>query len=125
MLLGDLSWNWLVHELQKPLVVFGFAAQFVFFLRFVVQWLVSEKRGHSHIPVSFWYLSLAGGLMTFVYALLRRDLVFMTSQALAVFIYVRNLMLIHRPRVRAPLIYNGPLPAEAVAERPAAPATRP
>ncbi len=100
MLLAAVSWEWVLKQVQQPLVLFGFAAQFVFFMRFVVQWLVSEQRGHSHVPISFWYLSLVGGLMTFVYALLKEDLVFMTSQALAVFIYVRNLMLIYRPRVK-------------------------
>ncbi|MCK4343396.1 MAG: lipid-A-disaccharide synthase N-terminal domain-containing protein [Phycisphaerae bacterium] len=67
-------------------------------MRFVVQWISSERRKRSHIPVAFWYLSLCGGLMTFVYALLRKDLVFMTAQALSVMIYVRNLMLIHQRR---------------------------
>lgn len=89
-------WNWLFAELQRPLVIFGFAAQFVFFLRFLVQWIASERKRRSHIPVAFWYLSLAGGLMTFVYALLRADIVIMSAQALSVLIYVRNLMLIHR-----------------------------
>lgn len=89
-------WNWFIGELQNPLVLFGFAAQFVFFLRFLVQWIASERKRRSHIPIAFWYLSLAGGLMTFVYALLRKDLVFMCAQALGVLIYVRNLMLIYR-----------------------------
>jgi lipid-A-disaccharide synthase-like uncharacterized protein len=93
-------WGWVSHELKNPLVLFGFAAQFVFFLRFAVQWAVSEWKGHSHIPVAFWYLSLAGGLMTFIYAVMKKDLVFMTAQALGVLIYVRNLMLIYRPRTR-------------------------
>jgi lipid-A-disaccharide synthase-like uncharacterized protein len=100
MLLGLLGWDWFVHEIQRPLVIFGFAAQFVFFLRFVVQWFASERRGRSHIPIAFWYLSLAGGLMTFVYALLEKNLVFMTAQALGVMIYVRNLMLIYRRHAR-------------------------
>jgi lipid-A-disaccharide synthase-like uncharacterized protein len=90
--------RWFLSELQQPLVVFGFAAQFVFFMRFAVQWLVSERRGQSTIPISFWYLSIVGGLMTLVYALLRKDPVFMTSQSLSLFIYVRNLMLIYRHR---------------------------
>ena len=91
-------WQWIVHELHRPLVIFGFAGQFVFFLRFAVQWIVSERRSRSHIPIAFWYLSLIGGLMTFVYAVLDKNLVFTTAQGLGVFIYVRNLMLIHRRR---------------------------
>jgi lipid-A-disaccharide synthase-like uncharacterized protein len=89
-------WEWFTGEIQSPLVLFGFAAQGVFFLRFIVQWIASERKQRSHIPISFWYISLAGAAMTFVYALLRRDLVFMTAQALATVIYVRNLMLIYK-----------------------------
>ncbi|MBK9118817.1 MAG: lipid-A-disaccharide synthase N-terminal domain-containing protein [Phycisphaerales bacterium] len=100
--------TWVLSELQHPLVIFGFAAQFIFFARFLVQWVVSERLGRSHIPVSFWYLSLVGGAMTFVYALLKHDLVFMTSQGLAVGIYIRNLMLIYRPRP-ARLVDGAPL----------------
>ncbi len=100
MLAATIGWDWLMHEIQRPLVLFGFAAQFVFFLRFVVQWVVSERRGRSHVPVAFWYLSLLGGAMTFVYALLEQNLVFMTAQALGCLIYIRNLMLIYRRRWR-------------------------
>ena len=90
--------TWLVQEFQNPLVLFGFTAQFVFFMRFFVQCIESERRGRSTIPVSFWWLTLAGGTLTFIYALQKRDIVFMFSQALATFIYLRNLMLIYRPR---------------------------
>lgn len=81
-------------------MLFGFLAQFVFFMRFAVQWLVSERRGRSMIPISFWYISLAGGVMTFVYATAKQDIVIMTSQLLGIFIYLRNLVLIHRRRGR-------------------------
>ena len=100
-MLAVLSWDWFVQELQRPLVLFGFAAQSVFFFRFVVQWFASERRGRSHIPVSFWYLSLVGGLMTLVYAVLEKNLVFTTAQALGCLIYTRNLMLIYGRRFRA------------------------
>ncbi len=97
-MLAGVSWSWALNELKNPLVLFGFAGQFVFFLRFAVQWFVSERRGRSHIPLAFWYLSLIGGAMTFTYAALKPDLVFMTAQALGLLIYARNLMLIYRPR---------------------------
>lgn len=93
-------WNWISGEIQRPLVLFGFAAQFVFFLRFVVQWFESERRGRSHIPVAFWYLSVLGGLMILVYAALERNLVFTTASVLSLGIYLRNLMLIYRRRSR-------------------------
>ncbi len=79
-------------------VVFGFGGQFLFFMRFVVQWYVSEKRKRVTVPLSFWYLSIAGSLTIFIYAAHRRDIVFVTAQLLACVIYVRNLMLIYRRR---------------------------
>lgn len=103
--------RWAFQELQRPLVIFGFAGQFIFFLRFVVQWFASEQRGRSHIPIAFWYLSLIGGAMTFVYAVLKPDLVFMVAQALGLLIYTRNLMLIYRrqARIRARLARGFPV----------------
>ncbi len=89
-----------LKDFLRPLALFGFAAQFMFMLRFVVQWYVSERRGRSYVPVAFWYLSLAGGIMLFTYATFREDVVFMCGQALGVLIYVRNLVLIHRRRIR-------------------------
>ena len=92
--------DWVLRELQRPLVLFGFAAQFVFFLRFVVQWYESERRGRSHIPVAFWYLSILGGVMILVYSALEKNLVFTCASVLSLVIYGRNLMLIYGPRNR-------------------------
>lgn len=74
-------------------VIFGFLAQFIFFLRFAVQWWASEKEKKSVIPISFWYLSIVGSVMILVYAIKREDIVFITAQFLALFIYARNIML--------------------------------
>jgi lipid-A-disaccharide synthase-like uncharacterized protein len=79
-------------------LAFGMASQLVFTARFLVQWIASEKAGKSVMPVAFWFLSLAGGLMTLIYGLVRRDGVIIMGQSLAVFIYLRNLMLIFRER---------------------------
>jgi lipid-A-disaccharide synthase-like uncharacterized protein len=76
-------------------VAFGFTAQTMFFLRFFVQWLASEKKKQSVIPVSFWWLSLVGGIMLLVYSVYRKDPVFIVGQATGVLIYVRNLWFIH------------------------------
>jgi lipid-A-disaccharide synthase-like uncharacterized protein len=92
--------NWVFEELQRPLVIFGFAAQFVFFLRFVVQWFESERRGRSHIPIAFWYLSILGGVMILVYSALEKNLVFTCASILSLGIYIRNLMLIYRRHAR-------------------------
>jgi lipid-A-disaccharide synthase-like uncharacterized protein len=79
-------------------VVFGFAAQLMFTGRFLVQWLVSEREKKSVVPVAFWYLSLAGGLMLLAYAIHRRDPVIILGQATGVLIYVRNLRLIYKDK---------------------------
>ena len=78
-------------------VLFGILGQILFGSRFIVQWLASERRKESTIPVSFWYLSLLGGMILFAYAFwYRQDIVFTIGQSAGVFIYVRNLVLIRR-----------------------------
>jgi len=84
------------RTLLNPWVAFGFLAQFAFMMRFVVQLIASERKKRSYVPVAFWYLSLVGGVMLFVYALRLRDPVFVLGQGLGCFIYVRNLVLIYR-----------------------------
>lgn len=85
-------------------VLFGILGQVLFGMRFLLQWLASERRGVSTIPVAFWYLSLGGSLILFVYAFwYRHDLVFTIGQAGGVLIYIRNLMLIRRHSARTPL----------------------
>ncbi|MDX2197688.1 MAG: lipid-A-disaccharide synthase N-terminal domain-containing protein [Phycisphaerae bacterium] len=84
-----------LEEFKNPLVWFGFAGQGVFMMRFIVQWLISERRGRSHVPVAFWWLSLLGGMMLLTYAFLRGDPVISFAQLLGLPIYARNLMLIH------------------------------
>lgn len=79
-------------------LVLGFLGQFFFFLRFLVQWIVSERRGRSTVPVPFWYCSLAGGAVLLAYAIHRADPVFIVGQAGGLLIYGRNLVLIRRER---------------------------
>ena len=76
----------------------GIIAQALFTGRFVVQWLASEKAGRSVIPFSFWLLSIGGGVLLLVYALYRRDPVFILGQAFGVLIYLRNLTFVLRER---------------------------
>lgn len=75
-------------------IVLGFIGQALFTMRFLVQWLASERAKKSVIPLSFWFFSIGGGLMLFIYALYRRDPVFILGQGLGLFIYARNLWLI-------------------------------
>jgi lipid-A-disaccharide synthase-like uncharacterized protein len=81
----------------------GFLGQALFSARFLVQWLVSEKRRRSVTPIAFWYFSLAGGVILLSYAIHRRDTVFIVGQATGLLVYVRNLMLILRPKAEAPV----------------------
>lgn len=84
------NWHW------DLLAVFGFAAQALFASRFLVQWIASERRRVSHVPVHFWYLSLAGGVMMTAYGVGRKDPVIILGQAPGLIVYVRNLMLIRK-----------------------------
>ena len=79
----------------------GFFGQGLFFSRWVVQWIASERKAESQIPLAFWYMSLAGGLIVLSYAIYRQDPVFIIGQGTGTFVYLRNLMLIHRHRKRA------------------------
>jgi lipid-A-disaccharide synthase-like uncharacterized protein len=81
-------------------VLLGFVAQIMFTLRFVVQWIASERAGHSVVPLAFWLFSIGGGLLLLVYALYRRDPVFIAGQAFGVFVYLRNLQFVLRDRTR-------------------------
>jgi lipid-A-disaccharide synthase-like uncharacterized protein len=74
----------------------GFLGQGLFFGRWVVQWITSEKKSESQVPVSFWYMSLIGGLITLAYAIYREDPVFIAGQSIGSIVYIRNLMLISR-----------------------------
>jgi lipid-A-disaccharide synthase-like uncharacterized protein len=72
----------------------GLLGQSLFSARFLVQWIASERRRRSVVPVAFWYFSLAGGLVLLAYATWRRDPVFIIGQASGIFVYVRNLYFI-------------------------------
>jgi lipid-A-disaccharide synthase-like uncharacterized protein len=77
----------------------GLLGQSLFSARFLVQWIASERRRRSVVPVAFWYFSLAGGLVLLAYATWRRDPVFIIGQASGIFVYVRNLYFIRtRPQ---------------------------
>jgi lipid-A-disaccharide synthase-like uncharacterized protein len=82
-------------------ILLGVAAQLLFTMRFVVQWIASERAGHSVIPVAFWVFSIFGGLLLLVYALYRKDAVFIAGQAFGVFVYLRNLYFVLRDRKAA------------------------
>ena len=82
-------------------IVLGCVAQALFTMRFLVQWIASERAGRSVIPMAFWVFSIGGGVLLFVYALYRRDPVFILGQGLGVFIYLRNLYFVMREHRQA------------------------
>ena len=88
----------------------GFFGQGLFFTRWLIQWLASERNAKSSMPIAFWYMSLGGGLITLAYAIYRRDPVFIAGQSVGAFVYLRNLTLIHRHR-QAQLSDPPPLPS--------------
>jgi lipid-A-disaccharide synthase-like uncharacterized protein len=77
-------------------LVLGFAGQVVFTGRFVLQWLYSEYKKRSVIPVGFWYLSMLGSALLLIYAIYRQDPVFIAGQAFGLLVYLRNLQLINQ-----------------------------
>ena len=77
-------------------LVVGFLGQGLFSARFLVQWLVSERKKRSVIPVAFWYFSILGGVTLLVYSVHQQDPVFIFGQGLGLLIYFRNLYLVMR-----------------------------
>jgi len=86
----------LLENLRNPWVIVGFAGQAVFSLRFIIQWIQSERAGRSIVPGAFWYLSLVGSALLLAYSLHRRDLVFILGQSFGFIVYTRNLALRRR-----------------------------
>lgn len=80
-------------------LIIGFIGQAMFTMRFLVQWITSERKKKSVIPVAFWFLSIAGGLILLSYAIYRLDPVFILGQSFGVLVYGRNLYLIHKETV--------------------------
>ncbi len=77
-------------------ILVGYVAQGLFAMRFVVQWIASERAGRSVVPTAFWVFSIGGGVMLLGYAIYRRDPVFIIGQAFGVFVYLRNLQFLIR-----------------------------
>ncbi|MGA8260480.1 MAG: lipid-A-disaccharide synthase N-terminal domain-containing protein [Arenicellales bacterium] len=76
----------------------GFAGQAMFSMRFLIQWLSTEKHRKSVIPVAFWHFSILGGAILLAYAIYRADPVFILGQAAGLLIYSRNLHFVLKER---------------------------
>ena len=93
--------NLLGHFRLDPWAVVGLIGQALFTARFIVQWLASEKKKESVVPVAFWYFSLVGGAVSFLYAVAIGSIPFSLGQGTGLFIYLRNLYLIRKKRLSA------------------------
>lgn len=91
-----------MHVIQAPMtwLIIGFLGQAMFSMRFIVQWLASEKQKKSIIPTAFWHFSIIGGSILLIYAIYKQDPVFILGQATGLFIYARNLFLLRAERKR-------------------------
>jgi lipid-A-disaccharide synthase-like uncharacterized protein len=101
MIIADLSqglWQGVLQKFASWWVALGLIGQLLFASRFIVQWVASERKGKSVIPVPFWYLSLGGSAILLIYSIHIQDPVFILANVLNSFIYVRNLMLIGREK---------------------------
>ena len=79
-------------------LIIGFVGQALFGARFIIQWVVSEKKRESTIPLSFWYCSIGGAVVLLAYAIHKQDPVFIVGQSMGSIIYIRNLILIDRKK---------------------------
>ena len=87
-----------LSNIEILFLVIGFTGQGLFASRFIFQWIYSEKKGESTIPIIFWYLSIYGGIGLLTYAIFRKDPVIIIGQSFGIFIYLRNLILIYRKK---------------------------
>lgn len=87
-----------LSSLELLFLVIGFCGQGLFASRFIVQWIYSERRGQSSIPIVFWYISIFGGIALLTYAIFRKDPVIISGQLFGILIYTRNLILIYKKK---------------------------
>ena len=86
----------LFHNENIPawLFILGIVSQLLFTFRFIYQWIYSEKRKESHLPLGFWIISLAGSFLILIYAVLRKDIVLFVGQLTGFIVYFRNIVII-------------------------------
>lgn len=93
-----------LKALANPWIAVGLAGQLAFALRFLLQWIASEKKRRSVVPVAFWYCSILGALLLLVYAILDRDPVIFIGQLCGFFVYARNLIFLRRAAKEGPCV---------------------
>lgn len=93
---GNVSWSELISSEEIPLwlLVLGIVSQILFTLRFVYQWIYSENRKHSHLPLGFWLMSLLGSSLILVYGIFRKDPVLIVAHLFGLILYLRSIYLL-------------------------------
>lgn len=84
------------ENIASWLLTLGIISQLVFVFRFVYQWITSEKKKTSHLPIGFWYISLLGSILIFIYAIYRIDLVLILAHSIGMFVYLRNIFILKK-----------------------------
>lgn len=87
-------------RIPAGLLALGAVGQVIFLLRFVYQWIYSERKGESTLPLSFWVISLVGSVLILVYAFLRWDVVLLIGNVFGTVVYARNIVLLRREQRR-------------------------
>lgn len=86
------------ENIPNWLLALGIVAQLVFIFRFVYQWISSEKKKDSHLPMGFWAISLTGSILILSYAILRVDKVLFLAHSIGMFVYIRNMYLMRKQK---------------------------
>ena len=94
-------WEDFLQNVKNPWVALGVLGQAVFFTRFLVQWIASERQKRSVIPLSFWWISIAGSALVLLYGIQVREPIILLGQSCGMFIYIRNLVMIRAERLRS------------------------
>jgi lipid-A-disaccharide synthase-like uncharacterized protein len=105
------AWWASTTAVEKAWLAVGLAAQLLFSMRFIVQWVASERARQCIVPEMFWYFSCTGGLLLLAYAVYRVDPVFILGQGTGLLIYARNIHFIWQGK-RGFILATGKLPAE-------------
>ena len=83
----------IMSNASVALITLGLIGQVCFFMRFLVQWIVSEYKRKSVIPMAFWYFSIVGSILLLIYSIIRKDIVFISGQSIGLIVYFRNIIL--------------------------------
>lgn len=84
------------ENIPQWLLFLGIFSQILFTFRFIYQWIYSEKRKNSVLPMGFWAISLIGSVLIFIYAIIRKDPVLFVGNAMGLVVYFRNIIIIRK-----------------------------